>query len=158
MVGGINLKTANSMKTMKHDMSGSSVALSTLFALIQSNYSRPVECWLAIVENNVDRLSFRPDDVVSAVTGDTIEVVHSDAEGRMLLADVLALATRKADVPSAISFTADYPALVLDFATLTGTCISSLSNRYVGAFTNRQEYNARLISIGEECGELPTIF
>lgn len=151
--GGINLKTANSMKTMKHDMGGSAAALGTFFSLIRSNYSRPTECWLAVVENNIDRRAYRPDDVVVSVTGESIEIVHSDAEGRLLLADVLAIASRKAEVPSINSFTSEYPALVIDFATLTGTCISSLSNRYIGAFTNREEYLTTLMKCGEECGE-----
>ena len=80
-----------------------------------------VECWLAIVENNIGASAYRPDDVVTAVTGDSIEVVHSDAEGRMLLADVLALASRKVTRP-AVHGIDDLmsPKFLIDFATLTG--------------------------------------
>ena len=98
--GGINLKTANSMKTMKQDMAGSASALGTLYALSKLNVRVPVECWLAVVENNTGPKSFRPDDVISMVTGKSVEVVNSDAEGRMILADVLALASRKIKVKS----------------------------------------------------------
>jgi leucyl aminopeptidase len=72
--GGINVKSASSMKTMKHDMGGSAAALGTFLALTQTEFPYPVECWLAIVENNIDSSAYRPDDVVTAVTGDTIEV------------------------------------------------------------------------------------
>ena len=152
--GGINLKSANSMKTMKHDMAGSSVALGVFNALTQMDFPFPVECWLAIVENNNGPSAYRPDDVVTAVTGETIEVVHSDAEGRMLLADVLALASRKVRIP-AIHGIADVlsPKVVIDFATLTGTTISSLSSRYIGGFSNRKELLPRLIRAGETSGE-----
>ena len=152
--GGINLKSANSMKTMKHDMSGSSVALGVFGALAQMKFPYPLECWLAIVENNNGPLAYRPDDVVTAVTGDTIEVVHSDAEGRMLLADVLALASRRVRIPSMHGITDVLsPKVVCDFATLTGTCVSSLSNRYIGAFSNKKELLPQLIQAGESSGE-----
>ena len=108
----------------------------------------------AIVENNIDSQGYRPDDVVTAVTGDTIEVVHTDAEGRMLLADVLAIASRKVTNPrfhptkESLS-----PRLRIDFATLTGCAVTSLSNRYIGALTNRPEYVTKLIAAGEASGE-----
>jgi leucyl aminopeptidase len=152
--GGINLKSANSMKTMKHDMGGSAAALGTLLALTQTSFPYPVECWLAIVENNIDVNAYRPDDVVTAVTGTSIEIVHTDAEGRMILADVLALASRKVRKLAFHSLNdALSPSLMIDFATLTGTCISSLSNRYIGAFTNRRNYVEQIIQAGESCGE-----
>lgn len=161
--GGINLKSANSMKTMKHDMAGSSVALGVFFALAETNFPHDVECWLPIVENNVhvstsssgsETAGFRPDDVVTAVTGDTIEVVHSDAEGRMLLADTLAIASRKTLKSNFHGIQNNVtPKLIIDFATLTGTCISSLTSRYIGAFTNKRELSQLIIKCGETSGE-----
>jgi leucyl aminopeptidase len=71
----------------------------------------------------------------------------------MLLADVLALASRKVNPPSVNSMNSLSPRLLIDFATLTGTCITSLSNRYIGVFTNRKEYVTELIRAGEACGE-----
>jgi leucyl aminopeptidase len=150
--GGVNVKSASSMKTMKHDMAGSAAALGVFAALSSTGCVTPVECWLVLAENNINGESYRPDDVVTALSGDTIEVVHSDAEGRMLLADVLAAASRK--VPSRL--TPDdglVPRLVVDFATLTGTCITSLSNKYIGALSNRKEYASTVIAAGEKCGE-----
>lgn len=151
--GGINLKSANSMKTMKHDMSGSAAALATLITLASTHFPQPAECWLAIAENNNGREAFRPDDVVSTVTGETIEIVHSDAEGRMLLADVLALASRQSTAVTQSELESTSPALLIDFATLTGTCISSLSNRYIGALSNRPEYVSEIIAAGARSGE-----
>ena len=154
--GGVNIKSANSMKTMKHDMGGAAAALGMVWALANTGYSRPIEVWLAIAENNIDHNAYRPDDVVTAITGDTIEVVHTDAEGRMLLADTLAIASRKAHIPSIhgseLSSTLS-PKLMIDAATLTGTCISSLSNRYIGTFTNRPNLVNDIITAGSTSGE-----
>ncbi len=115
----------------------------------------------------------RPDDVVKTVAGDTIEIMDTDAEGRLLLVDTLALASRLiqpqdsngAMTSSSASFTLsreeDTPSIVLDFATLTGTSITALTNRYLAAFTNRPEYQTRLLQSGEDSGErvwtFPTI-
>lgn len=164
--GGINLKSANSMKTMKHDMSGSAICLGTLVALTMLNYEHDVEVWLAIAENNIpcgksqykvsDSLNYRPDDVITSVTGETIEVVHSDAEGRMILADVLAIASRKVIKPyfyyNPIK-EQETPRLLIDFTTLTGTCITALTNRYIGAFTNRKYLIPQILQCSEETGE-----
>jgi len=155
--GGINLKSAGSMKGMKADMAGSAAALGAFIALQSTDICRshPIECWLALSENNANSLAFRPDDVVTAVTGDSIEVVHSDAEGRLLLADVLALASRKVVHPlvHGRGLDAGNPTLLLDFATLTGTCISSLSSRYIGAFTNKPSLVRTIMEVGAQCGE-----
>lgn len=181
--GGVNVKSANSMKTMKIDMAGSSTALGTFLALSQLrtlatnknitenqsneflNINRyPVECWLALAENNINDRSYRPDDVVYSVTGESIEVVHTDAEGRMLLADVLALASRKVNVDTisvagggvsvgGLGSSNILPSCLLDFATLTGTCIASLSNRYIGAFSNRIDLATATVEAGVTSGE-----
>jgi len=157
--GGVNLKSADNMKSMKTDMAGSSAALGVFMALTQSgNFTNPLECWLALAENNVNYNSYRPDDVVTAVTGDTIEMVHTDAEGRLLLADVLALASRKVykkDIhgPKPIFGEVSAPRLVVDFATLTGATIKSLTTRYIGAFTNKNFLLSDIIKAGEISGE-----
>ena len=154
--GGINLKGANSMKTMKHDMGGAAATLGIAWALARSGYKRPIEVWLAVVENNIDSKAYRPDEVITSITGDTIEIVHTDAEGRMVLADTLAIASRKVNIPSIhgnTDFSKLSPKLMIDAATLTGTCISSLSNRYIGVFTNRNNKIPLIIETGNECGE-----
>ncbi|KAJ1431459.1 hypothetical protein B484DRAFT_327873 [Ochromonadaceae sp. CCMP2298] len=156
--GGINVKPAGAMKTMKGDMAGSAAALGTFLALRHTRPYAASEVWLALAENNINPDAFRPDEVVTAVTGTTIEVVHSDAEGRMLLADTLALAGRTAVVP-ALHHPCDAmgeptpPRVLLDFATLTGAVVTALSTRYVGVFTNRPEFAPAIIETGEQCGE-----
>jgi len=122
-------------------MAGSAVALATLVALTAIGYPHPVDCWLAITENRLSNEAYKSRDVVTASNGRTIEIIHTDAEGRMALADTLALAGR------------EQPAAIVDFATLTGTCVAALTDRYSGAFTNNDELNAALIDAGRQSGE-----
>jgi leucyl aminopeptidase len=139
--GGTNLKPFKAMLDMHHDMAGSAVAVATLMALTELDYPHPVDCWLAITENRLSNAAYKPRDIVTASNGTTIEVVHTDAEGRMALADTLALAGKT------------QPRTLLDFATLTGTCVSALTERYSGAFTNRPELHTAIISAGQLSGE-----
>jgi leucyl aminopeptidase len=139
--GGNNLKPFKSMLDMHEDMGGSAVALATLKALTEIEYPFPVDCWLAITENRLSPEAYKSRDIVTASNGVTIEIIHTDAEGRMVLADALALAGR------------DQPALIFDYATLTGACVHALSSRYSGVFTNRADLNAALIEAGVESGE-----
>ena len=139
--GGVNLKPARHMYGMHEDMQGSAVALGTLLALTQTKAPFQIDCYLAIAENAIGPLSYRPNEVVRAVDGTTIEVVHTDAEGRMVLADTLALAARAR------------PGLIIDYATLTGACVYALGTRMAGAFTNRPGLYLRLIEAGRASGE-----
>ncbi len=139
--GGSNLKTGNSMLGMHGDMQGSAVALGTLLALTRLNFPAPVDCWLALAENHIGSHGSKCNDVVTALNGTTIELINTDAEGRMVLADTLALVCRKP------------PRAILDYATLTGAVVSSLSNRIAGALTNRRAWVERVIQAGEHCGE-----
>ena len=139
--GGINLKPHKSMYQMHEDMQGSAVALGTLLALSELNVPFDIDCWLAITENETGPRAYRPQEVVRAANGVTIQVVHSDAEGRMALADTLALAAR------------DKPALIIDYATLTGACVTALTERFSGVFTNRSAWHGILESAGRDSGE-----
>ena len=139
--GGNNLKPFKSMLDMHEDMAGSATALATLKALTDIGYSHAVDCWLAITENRIGAKAYKSRDIVTACNGKTIEIIHTDAEGRMVLADTLALAAR------------EKPELMLDYATLTGTCVHALTERYSGVFTNRAGLNQLLIKTGEHCGE-----
>ena len=139
--GGINLKPHRSMYSMHGDMQGSAVAVGTLLALARQRAPYAIDCWLALTENQIGPQSYRPHDVVTALDGTTIQVVHSDAEGRMVLADTLALASR------------ERPQFMVDFATLTGACVAALTERYSGAFTNRDALQGWLQATGRECGE-----
>ena len=139
--GGINLKTHKSMYDMHTDMQGSAVAVGTLLALTELHAPYDVDCWLAITENEIGARAFRPQEVVSAANGVTIQVAHSDAEGRMVLADTLAIAAR------------EQPELMIDFATLTGACVNALTERYSGAFTNRPQWHEAIRAAGNRSGE-----
>jgi leucyl aminopeptidase len=139
--GGVNLKPHKSMLTMHGDMQGSAVAVGTLLAMSRLGAPQSIDCWLAITENEIGSGAFRPEEVVRAANGVTIQVVHSDAEGRMVLADTLALASR------------EKPRLVLDFATLTGACVVAITDRYAGAFTNRPDWHTWLQHHGRASGE-----
>lgn len=139
--GGTNLKNAKGMYGMHGDMQGSAVALGLFLALSELKVDFPVECWLALAQNHIGPRAYKPNDVIRASNGLHIEIVHTDAEGRMVLADTLALACR------------EKPALLLDFATLTGACVYSLGTAYSGAFTNRIELAETLIRAGRESGE-----
>src|SRR5690606_24259450 len=109
--GGINLKTHKGMYQMHEDMQGSAVAVGTLLALSEMQVPYEIDCWLAITENQIGARAYRPQEVVRAANGITIQVAHSDAEGRMVLADTLALASH------------ERPDLIIDYATLTGACV-----------------------------------
>jgi leucyl aminopeptidase len=139
--GGINLKSHKSMYDMHTDMQGSAVAVGTLLALTELRAPYDVDCWLAITENEIGARAYRPQEVVTAANGVTIQVAHSDAEGRMVLADTLALAAR------------EQPELMLDFATLTGACVNALTERYSGVFTNRPQWHESIRAAGRASGE-----
>ena len=139
--GGVNLKPHRSMLDMHTDMAGSAVAVATLVALAELKAPMNVDAWLAISENNIGPSAYRPQEVVRASNGTTIQVIHSDAEGRMVLADTLALAART------------HPRLTIDFATLTGACVYALTERYSGVFTNRPQLAEALVAAGVSSGE-----
>ncbi|MGL5505144.1 MAG: M17 family metallopeptidase, partial [Aeromonas veronii] len=92
--GGYNLKVSGSMYGMHLDMGGSAVALGALYAISRAQLPYEVHCWLAIAENHIGPHAYRPGEVVTAINGSSIEVVDTDAEGRMVLADTLAMAVQ----------------------------------------------------------------
>lgn len=139
--GGTNLKPFKGMLDMHMDMQGSAVALGTLLALQELAVPYAVDAWLAVTENRLSPSSYMPQEVVTAANGTSIQVIHTDAEGRMILADTLALAAR------------DEPKLIIDYATLTGSCISALTQRYSGVFSNRPGSHGLLQQAGVASGE-----
>ena len=139
--GGTNLKSFESMLDMHGDMQGSAVALGILLTISELKLPIAVDCWLALTENRTGPNAYKSQDVVTAANGKTIQTIHTDAEGRMALADTLVLASR------------DKPGILFDYATLTGTCVSAITTRYSGVFTNRPELHPRLKRTGQNCGE-----
>lgn len=139
--GGNNLKSFRGMLEMHEDMQGSAVALGTLLALTRVDWNQPVDCWLAITENRIGPDAYKSRDIITAINGVTIEVIHTDAEGRLALADTLALAARET------------PRLVIDYATLTGACVAALTHRYSGVFGNRPALLDEALAAGRSSGE-----
>jgi len=139
--GGHNLKPAKYMSGMHEDMNGSAVVLGILQAATLANLPVKLDCWLAIAQNHIGPKAYKQNDVVKALNGMTIEIVHTDAEGRMVLADTLTLASRKK------------PKAIIDFATLTGCMHVAMGDRYSGAFSNRSELSCMAIGAGTESGE-----
>jgi leucyl aminopeptidase len=144
--GGHNLKPARHMHTMHEDMNGSAVALGILLAATRARLPVNLDCWLAIARNDISPRAYRQNEVVRALNGTTIEVMHTDAEGRMVLADTLTLAAR------------GKPRLIVDFATLTGSMHVALGDRYSGVFATTDELAAQAVAAGRASGERVCVF
>ncbi len=139
--GGHNLKPAKYMQGMHEDMNGSAVALGVLLAATQMKLDVKLDCWLAIAQNHIGPLAYKQNDVVTALNGMTIEIVHTDAEGRMVLADTLTLASRQK------------PEVILDYATLTGSMAVAVTDRMSGVIANKSELACKAIGAGATAGE-----
>ncbi len=139
--GGHNLKPARYMAGMHEDMAGAAVALSVIQAAARLKLPVRVDAWLALSRNDIGPGAYRQGDVVTALNGRTIEIVHTDAEGRMVLADTLTLAA------------ALKPDVVMDFATLTGSMTTALGNRMSGFFASEAFLASRLETCAAATGE-----
>ncbi len=139
--GGHNLKPARHMHGMHEDMNGSAVALGILLAATQQKLAVNIDCWLAIAQNHISPKAYKQNDIVTALNGTTIEIMHTDAEGRMVLADTLTLASRAK------------PDLLIDFATLTGSMAVALGARYSGVLGNRDTLLQQAVLAGQQSGE-----
>jgi leucyl aminopeptidase len=144
--GGHNLKPARYMAGMHKDMNGSAVALGILLAASEIRLPVQLDCWLAIARNDISPRAYHQDEIVTALDGTTIEVVHTDAEGRMVLADTLALASRAK------------PGLIVDFATLTGSMHVAVGERYSGVFATSDALARRAVAAGVAAGERVCVF
>ncbi|MDR2000906.1 MAG: leucyl aminopeptidase family protein, partial [Zoogloeaceae bacterium] len=144
--GGHNLKPAQYMVGMHRDMNGSAVALGILQAAQAVKLPVALDVWLAISHNHLSPNAYKQGDVVTALDGTTIEVIHTDAEGRMVLADTLALAAKAK------------PDLTIDFATLTGSMVSALGTRYTGVFASDDALAQAAVQAGQTSGERVCIF
>ncbi|MCX7184135.1 MAG: leucyl aminopeptidase family protein [Nitrosospira sp.] len=139
--GGNNLKPARYMHGMHEDMNGSAVALGILLAATRAALPVNIDCWLAIAQNHIGPRAYKQNDVITALNGTTIEIMHTDAEGRMVLADTLTLAVKQK------------PDVMMDFATLTGSMHVALGSRYSGIFSNRDDLAQQALAAGKSSGE-----
>jgi len=140
--GGISIKPSANMEDMKTDMSGSAVVVGLLRNLAQRKAKINAIGVIGLVENMPSGTAQRPGDVVKSMSGQTIEVINTDAEGRLVLADALHYTITKYK-----------PKLVVDLATLTGAIIVSLADVYAGLFCNDDQLAHDLIASGEETGD-----
>lgn len=147
--GGYSLKTRSGMRSMKYDMSGAANVAGMMDAITKLELPVHVVAVLALAENMVDGNGMRPDDVYKSLSGKTVEVSNTDAEGRLVLADAVYYASTKYR-----------PKVMMDFATLTGAVIQAIGENRTGVFTNqgRKFINNLLISskvTGEDIWHLP---
>jgi leucyl aminopeptidase len=139
--GGISIKPSERMGDMKGDMAGGASVLGTLRAIAQLKPKVNVTALVPATENLPSGTAMKPGDVITAMNGKTIEVLNTDAEGRLILADALSYA-KKIDAKT-----------IIDVATLTGACQIALGNICTGAFSNNQELIDEIIAAGNEVGE-----
>jgi leucyl aminopeptidase len=139
--GGLSLKTAEGMTTMKCDMAGAATVLAVMLAAAELRITRPLIGVLGLVENMVDADCLRVGDVIDSRAGTTIEVLNTDAEGRLVLADCLDVA-----------LSAGCQELI-DLATLTGACVVALGQDVTGAMSNHDELCQRVLAAADQQAE-----
>ena len=140
--GGISIKGAAGMEDMKGDMGGAACVVGLMHALAARKAKANVVGAIGIVENMPDGNAQRPGDIVTSMSGQTIEIINTDAEGRLVLADVLWYVAKKFK-----------PKFMVDLATLTGAIMVALGTEYAGMFSNNDELAERLTKVGLETGE-----
>jgi len=140
--GGISIKGAGSMEDMKGDMGGAACVVGLMHALAARKAKVNVIGAIGLVENMPDGNAQRPGDIVTSMSGQTIEIINTDAEGRLVLADVLWYVAKKFK-----------PKFMVDLATLTGAIMVALGTEYAGMFSNSDELAERLSKSGTETGE-----
>src|SRR6266542_3378050 len=139
--GGLSLKPPDGMITMKTDMSGAAAVLAVMSALADLGVKVAVTGYLATAENMPSGTATRPGDVLTMKNGKTVEVLNTDAEGRLVMADALALGS------------ASEPDAIVDVATLTGACMIALGKRYTGVMSNHDALAGELLEAAGEAGE-----
>jgi leucyl aminopeptidase len=140
--GGISIKPAGGMEDMKWDMAGAGTVIGLMAALAGRKAKVDAVGLVGLVENMPSGSAQRPGDVVTSYSGQTIEVINTDAEGRLVLADVLWYCQERFD-----------PKFMVDLATLTGAIIISLGHEYAGLFSNNDELAEKLGAVGRTTGE-----
>ena len=140
--GGISLKPSKGMEDMKFDMGGAAAVLGALRAAADLDLPRRVVGLVPSAENLPSGTALKPSDVIRGVSGTSIEVVNTDAEGRLLLSDALSWARRELD-----------PRAMVDLATLTGGCVVALGHEAAGLMANDDSLAGRLTGAGERTGE-----
>jgi len=139
--GGVSIKPADGMEKMKYDMAGGAAVLGAIRAIAKLKPAIPVTAFVPAVENMVSSNAQRPGDIVKSLDGKTIEVLNTDAEGRLILVDAITYAKRLGCTH------------LVDAATLTGAIVIALGHVNIGAFTNNEEFLARVMGAAKIEGE-----
>ena len=139
--GGISIKPADGMEKMKYDMAGAGATLGAMKAIAQLKPSVQVTGYIPTVENMINGKAQRPGDIVTTLAGKTVEVLNTDAEGRLILADAITYAKQNGATH------------IVDAATLTGAIGIALGHYNMGAFTNNQEFLDKFLSVARSAGE-----
>ncbi|WP_013502086.1 leucyl aminopeptidase [Rhodopseudomonas palustris] len=140
--GGISIKPSASMEDMKGDMGGAACVVGLMHALAARKAKVNAVGAIGLVENMPDGNAQRPGDIVTSMSGQTIEIINTDAEGRLVLADVLWYVAQK-----------HKPKFMVDLATLTGAIMVALGTEYAGLFSNNDQLAERLTAVGQSTGE-----
>ena len=139
--GGLSIKPSTSMEDMKSDMTGAAVVLAAMTAIAKLGLKANVVGYLAITENMINGKAMRLGDVLTMRNGKTVEVLNTDAEGRLILADALSYAAEQS------------PSAIVDLATLTGACMVALGTKVAGLFANHEPLAERVASASRSTGE-----
>ncbi|MAC61954.1 MAG: leucyl aminopeptidase [SAR116 cluster bacterium] len=141
--GGLSLKSGRGMMDMKEDMGGAGIVVGAMKSIALQKLKTNIVGVVGLVENMPDANAQRPGDIIRSMSGKTIEVLNTDAEGRLVLADALYYTNKKYK-----------PKFIVDLATLTGAIISALGNERAGLFSNDDNLSNSIFDIGEETGDL----
>ena len=139
--GGISIKPAEKMEEMKFDMCGAAAVIGTIQAAAELELPVRITGVIASTDNLPSGSAYKPSDIITTSSGKTVEVVNTDAEGRMILSDALHYASQQK------------PDHIIDYATLTGACVVALGSEAAGLFSNNDELARKLIESGERAGE-----
>jgi leucyl aminopeptidase len=140
--GGISIKPSGSMEDMKGDMAGAACVVGLMHTLASRKAKVNAVGLIGLAENMPDGAAQRPGDIVTSMSGQTIEIINTDAEGRLVLGDVLWYAQDRFK-----------PVFMVDLATLTGAVLVALGQEHGGLFSNNDELSDRLLSAGKATGE-----
>ncbi len=140
--GGLSLKRSDNMHYMKSDMGGAAAVFGVMELTAKLKLPIHLVAVIPATENCVDAKSIKPGDVINSLSGKTIEIIDTDAEGRLILADGITYLNREYK-----------PDVIIDIATLTGSCVQTLGYEAAGLFTNNDQLASQLLHAGESCGE-----
>ena len=140
--GGISIKPGRNIGDMKYDMGGSAAVVGAMHAIATHKLKKNVVGIVGLVENMPDGTAIKPGDIVTSLSGLTVENLNTDAEGRLVLADILTYIQNEYS-----------PTMIVDLATLTGAIVQTLGHEMAGLFTNSTKWGAEIMSAGDHAGE-----